>query len=369
MSDKNNINSKKSIKRKKTISDSLSTEKSLEIISDLEEDIIVDVDSDKNSDNKKLVDKIDEILKNNVELKSTFQTKHLSINLTKEEKISDNIKYYLNAVGKKNLLNKSKEIELARKIKEGDPEEAEFARFQLIESNLRLVISIAKKYSNRGLDFSDLIEEGNIGLMKAIEKFDYKLGYKFSTYATWWIKQAISRSIADQGKAIRIPVHMVEIINKLSKINHNLNESLGRDPFDNEVLFELQKTHPNITLKKLRDIKKIILEPISLDKPLKESVDSNFENFVENKKTLNPELFIENKMLKIKMDKIFKNVLSLKEEKIIKMRYGLAPYNKEHTLEEIGIIFNLSRERIRQIESKVIKKLRYPINLKHFQNN
>ncbi|WP_434414523.1 sigma-70 family RNA polymerase sigma factor [symbiont of Argiope bruennichi] len=286
-------------------------------------------------------------------------------NLSNREKIADSVRDYLNLVGKKRLLTHKEELDLAKKILSKNPEISNNARKQLIESNLRLVVANAKRYLNKGVEFGDLISEGNMGLLKAIEKYDYKRGFKFSTYATWWIRQAITRSIADQSRLIRIPVHMVEIVNKLSQIEKDLMEQNHRVPTNQEILQKIKKFYPNLNQKKLRDIKRIANDPISLERPIKNDDDSYFGDFVKNPNSINPHENVFKEMLKKQVDLVFKNVLSKKEEAIIKMRYGIEPYGREWGLEEIGRKFHLSKERIRQIENKIIKKLKHPINSKH----
>ena len=265
-------------------------------------------------------------------------------------KINDPVKMYLKEIGKVKLLG-DRELELAKRTTEGDVE----AKNELISANLRLVVSIAKHFLGRGLSFLDLIQEGNIGLIKAVEKFDYTKGFKFSTYATWWIKQAITRAIADQARTIRIPVHMVETINKMTRIQRQLTQELGREPSAEEIA---ERMEGDITAERVRQIQKINLEPVSLETPIGEEDDSHLGDFIEDKEVITPNEYASNELLKNELQEILKE-LTPREAKVLQLRYGLGD-NRPHTLEEVGKEFNVTRERIRQIEAKALRKLRHP---------
>lgn len=256
---------------------------------------------------------------------------------------------YLKEIGQIKLLSMDEELELADRILAGD----EMAKTTLAEANLRLVVSIAKRYVGRGMLFLDLIQEGNIGLMKAVDKFDVTKGYKFSTYATWWIRQAITRAIADQARTIRVPVHMVETINKLARIQRQLTLELNREPTEEELAKKM-----NMSIDKIRDIYKISQEPVSLETPIGEEDDSHLGDFIKDERNVSPEEYATNELLK---DEISNVLLTLteREEKVIRLRFGLED-GKSRTLEEVGQMFGVTRERIRQIEAKALRKLRHP---------
>ena len=273
-------------------------------------------------------------------------------------KINDPVKMYLKEIGQIPLLDPKEEPIIAKRIQNGDEE----AKQQLISSNLRLVVSIAKKYVGRGMLFLDLIQEGNCGLIKAVEKFDYTKGFKFSTYATWWIRQSITRAIADQARTIRIPVHMVETINKLTRIQRQLVQDLGRDPLPEEIAEKME----NITADKVREIQKIALDPVSLETPIGEEDDSHLGDFIEDKETLSPDDYTNNQLLKDEINNVLQG-LTEREEKVLRLRFGLMD-GRTRTLEEVGKEFNVTRERIRQIEAKALRKLKHPNRSKRLKD-
>ena len=280
---------------------------------------------------------------------------HLDITLGGEVRVNDSVKMYLKEIGKYDLLKPEDEPILAKKILEGDEE----AKSTLINANLRLVVNIAKHYVGRGMAFLDLIQEGNLGLMKAVDKFDYEKGFKFSTYATWWIRQAITRAIADQARTIRIPVHMVETINKMTRIQRQLIQDLGREPTAEEVS---EAMNGELTPKRIREIQRIAMEPVSLETPIGEEDDSHLGDFIEDKESESPVEFTTRQLLKEELYQVLKE-LSDREERVIRLRYGLDD-NRPRTLEEVGREFGVTRERIRQIEAKAIRKLRHPTRSK-----
>lgn len=273
-------------------------------------------------------------------------------------KINDPVKMYLKEIGQIPLLDPKEEPIIAKRIQEGDEE----AKQQLISSNLRLVVSIAKKYVGRGMLFLDLIQEGNCGLIKAVEKFDYTKGFKFSTYATWWIRQSITRAIADQARTIRIPVHMVETINKLTRIQRQLVQDLGRDPLPEEIAEKME----NVSADKVREIQKIALDPVSLETPIGEEDDSHLGDFIEDKETLSPDDYTNNQLLKDEINNVLQG-LTEREEKVLRLRFGLMD-GRTRTLEEVGKEFNVTRERIRQIEAKALRKLKHPNRSKRLKD-
>ena len=273
-------------------------------------------------------------------------------------KINDPVKMYLKEIGRVDLLTHEQEIELAKRILEGD----EQAKKELAAANLRLVVSIAKRYVGRGMLFLDLIQEGNMGLIKAVEKFDYTKGFKFSTYATWWIRQAITRAIADQARTIRIPVHMVETINKLTRIQRQLVQELGREPTAEEIAEKMDGMTPT----KVREIQKISLEPVSLETPIGEEDDSHLGDFIEDEGAMSPDDYASNELLKDELNEVLLE-LTDREEKVLRLRFGLDD-GRTRTLEEVGKEFNVTRERIRQIEAKALRKLKHPSRSKRLKD-
>ena len=271
------------------------------------------------------------------------------LTFSKDVKINDPVRMYLKEIGRINLLTSEEEFEYAKRAEEGD----EYAKQVLAESNLRLVVSIAKRYVGRGMLFLDLIQEGNIGLMKAVDKFDPSKGYKFSTYATWWIRQAITRAIADQARTIRVPVHMVETINKLARTQRQLTQELNREPTEEELAEKL-----NITVEKVREVYKISQDPVSLETPIGEEDDSHLGDFVPDERTMSPEDFTTAELLKEELSGVLLT-LTEREERVLRLRFGLDD-GQCRTLEEVGQIFGVTRERIRQIEAKALRKLRHP---------
>ena len=263
--------------------------------------------------------------------------------------IEDPVRMYLKEIGKVPLLNAEREIELAKRMEEGDEE----AKKELAEANLRLVVSIAKRYVGRGMLFLDLIQEGNLGLIKAVEKFDYHKGYKFSTYATWWIRQAITRAIADQARTIRIPVHMVETINKLIRVSRQLLQELGREPLPEEIAKEL-----DMPVERVREILKISQEPVSLETPIGEEEDSHLGDFIQDDNVPVPAEAAAQTLLKEQLDEVL-DTLTEREQKVLRLRFGMND-GRARTLEEVGKEFDVTRERIRQIEAKALRKLRHP---------
>ena len=271
--------------------------------------------------------------------------------------LDDPVKMYLKDIGRVPLLSAEEEIDLAKRMQENDAA----AKKRLSEANLRLVVSIAKRYVGRGMLFLDLIQEGNLGLMKAVEKFDYQKGFKFSTYATWWIRQSITRAIADQARTIRIPVHMVETINKLTRVQRVLLQELGREPTPSEIAEKM-----GVTEERVREIQKIAQDPVSLETPIGEEEDSHLGDFIEDEKTTTPGDTVAFTMLKEQLLGVL-DTLTPREEKVLRLRYGIDD-GKPRTLEEVGKEFNVTRERIRQIEAKALRKLRHPSRSKKLKD-
>ncbi len=277
--------------------------------------------------------------------------------ITKDININDPVRMYLKEIGRISLLSSEEELDLSVKIANGD----EAAKNILAESNLRLVVSIAKRYVGRGLLFLDLIQEGNIGLMKAVEKFDYGKGYKFSTYATWWIRQAITRALADQARTIRVPVHMVETINKMARVQRQMTLELNREPSEEELAEKM-----GITVEKVREVMKISQDPVSLDTPIGEEDDSHLGDFIKDERSMSPEEYATNEILKEEIKNVLMT-LQEREQEVLELRFGLVD-GTSHTLEEVGKKFNVTRERIRQIEAKALRKLRHPSRAKKLKD-
>lgn len=276
---------------------------------------------------------------------------------TSKLKVSDPVRMYLKEIGNVPLLSAEEEINLAVRIQGGD----DIAKQELAEANLRLVVSIAKRYVGRGMQFLDLIQEGNMGLMKAVEKFDHTKGFKFSTYATWWIRQAITRAIADQARTIRIPVHMVETINKLVRVQRQLLQDLGREPTPEEIGAEM-----DLPTEKVREILKIAQEPVSLETPIGEEDDSHLGDFIEDEGAMSPEVFTSSALLREQLEDVL-DTLTDREENVLRLRFGLDDGNIR-TLEQVGKVFGVTRERIRQIEAKALRKLRHPSRSKQLKD-
>lgn len=302
-------------------------------ISGNDEELILDDDAD--------IEKMDD--------EEEIELDKIDLSVPEGVSIEDPVRMYLKEIGKVSLLTADEEIELAKRMEQGDEE----AKKRLAEANLRLVVSIAKRYVGRGMLFLDLIQEGNLGLIKAVEKFDYRKGYKFSTYATWWIRQAITRAIADQARTIRIPVHMVETINKLVREQRNLLQELGQDPTPEQIAERM-----DMTPDKVREILKIAQEPVSLETPIGEEDDSHLGDFIEDEVIENPVDYTTRVVLREQLDEVL-DTLTDREENVLRLRFGLDD-GKMRTLEDVGKVFNVTRERIRQIEAKALRKLRHP---------
>ncbi len=291
----------------------------------------------------------DDIPPEEIENEEEVDVENVDLSVPDSVSIEDPVRMYLKEIGKVPLLSAEEEVELAKKMEIGD----QAAKNKLAEANLRLVVSIAKRYVGRGMLFLDLIQEGNLGLIKAVEKFDYRKGYKFSTYATWWIRQAITRAIADQARTIRIPVHMVETINKLIRVSRQLLQELGREPTPEEIAVEM-----NMPVEKVREILKISQEPVSLETPIGEEEDSHLGDFIQDDQVPVPADAAAFELLKEQLNEVL-DTLTEREQKVLRLRFGLDD-GKARTLEEVGRQFNVTRERIRQIEAKALRKLRHP---------
>ncbi len=316
-------------------------------------------------------DDIDELYKtfekegiNLVDKKDLKDDEEEEVDVTKEDlsvpkgvTVDDPVRMYLKEIGKISLLTAEEEVEIAKRMEAGD----ESAKKELAEANLRLVVSIAKRYVGRGMSFLDLIQEGNLGLMKAVDKFDYTKGFKFSTYATWWIRQAITRAIADQARTIRIPVHMVETINKLVRVQRQLVQDLGRDPLPEEIAAEM-----NLDVERVREIQKIAQEPVSLETPIGEEEDSHLGDFIPDDEILSPQDAATFTLLKEQLNSVLET-LTEREKKVLTLRFGLDD-GRARTLEEVGKEFDVTRERIRQIEAKALRKLRHPSRSKKLKD-
>lgn len=327
-------------------------EKSDEIKEEEIDDETIDEIVDKDKKTNKKADS-----KNTKDKKAKDKEEEDETSIPANVKMNDPVRMYLKEIGRVSLLTADEEVALAKRIEEGDP----IAKQELAEANLRLVVSIAKRYVGRGMSFLDLIQEGNMGLMKAVEKFDYTKGFKFSTYATWWIRQAITRSIADQARTIRIPVHMVETINKLVRIQRQLLQDLGREPTPEEIGAEM-----DLPTEKVRNIMKISQETVSLETPIGEDDDSHLGDFIEDNEAMSPEEFTSQEMLKEQLNEVL-DTLTDREENVLRLRFGLED-GQSKTLEQVGKQFGVTRERIRQIEAKALRKLRHPSRSKQLKD-
>lgn len=297
----------------------------------------------------RITDDDDDILIDDEDVENDVEMEKIDLSVPDGVSIEDPVRMYLKEIGKVPLLTAEEEIELAKRMELGDEE----AKKRLAEANLRLVVSIAKRYVGRGMLFLDLIQEGNLGLIKAVEKFDYRKGYKFSTYATWWIRQAITRAIADQARTIRIPVHMVETINKYVRVQRQLLQELGREPQPEEIAKQM-----NMPVDRVREIQKISLEPVSLETPIGEEEDSHLGDFIQDDNVPVPAEAAAFTLLREQLDEVL-GTLTEREQKVLKLRFGLED-GRARTLEEVGKEFKVTRERIRQIEAKALRKLRHP---------
>ena len=327
----------------------------IEILEKKEEKVSVDFSAD--DDLTLDMESIDDDVVDKIGKEEDIEKDKLDLSLPKGISIDDPVRMYLKEIGKIPLLKPHEEVELAKRMMEGD----EIAKQRLVEANLRLVVSIAKRYVGRGMLFLDLIQEGNLGLIKAVEKFDYERGFKFSTYATWWIRQAITRAIADQARTIRIPVHMVETINKLIRVSRQLLQELGRDPKPEEIAKEMDMSE-----EKVREIMKIAQDPVSLETPIGEEEDSHLGDFIPDEDALAPAEAAAYSLLKDQIEEVLGS-LNEREQKVLKLRFGLED-GRARTLEEVGKEFDVTRERIRQIEAKALRKLRHPSRSKKLRD-
>ena len=327
----------------------------IEILEKKEEKVSVDFSAD--DDLTLDMESIDDDVVDKIGKEEDIEMDKLDLSLPKGISIDDPVRMYLKEIGKIPLLKPHEEVELAKRMMEGD----EIAKQRLVEANLRLVVSIDKRYVGRGMLFLDLIQEGNLGLIKAVEKFDYERGFKFSTYATWWIRQAITRAIADQARTIRIPVHMVETINKLIRVSRQLLQELGRDPKPEEIAKEMDMSE-----EKVREIMKIAQDPVSLETPIGEEEDSHLGDFIPDEDALAPAEAAAYSLLKDQIEEVLGS-LNEREQKVLKLRFGLED-GRARTLEEVGKEFDVTRERIRQIEAKALRKLRHPSRSKKLRD-
>ena len=316
-----------------------------------------DVDFSDNDNDLMVDDNFDGVSDDELKKEDDVEMDKIDLSLPKGISIDDPVRMYLKEIGKIPLLKPHEEIEYAKRMMEGD----EVAKQRLVEANLRLVVSIAKRYVGRGMLFLDLIQEGNLGLIKAVEKFDYERGFKFSTYATWWIRQAITRAIADQARTIRIPVHMVETINKLIRVSRQLLQELGRDPKPEEIAKEMDMSE-----EKVREIMKIAQDPVSLETPIGEEEDSHLGDFIPDEDALAPAEAADYSLIKDQIEEVLGS-LNEREQKVLKLRFGLED-GRARTLEEVGKEFDVTRERIRQIEAKALRKLRHPSRSKKLRD-
>ena len=326
----------------------------IEVIENKTEKVEIDFSMDDELDLENIDEGVDEEISKD---EMPLEIEELDLSLPKGISIDDPVRMYLKEIGKIPLLKPHEEVELARRMNDGD----ELAKQRLVEANLRLVVSIAQRYVGRGMLFLDLIQEGNLGLIKAVEKFDYEKGFKFSTYATWWIRQAITRAIADQARTIRIPVHMVETINKLIRVSRQLLQELGRDPKPEEIAKEMEMTE-----EKVREIMKIAQDPVSLETPIGEEEDSHLGDFIPDDDAPAPAEAAAYSLLKEQIEEVLGS-LNEREQKVLKLRFGLED-GRARTLEEVGKEFDVTRERIRQIEAKALRKLRHPSRSKKLRD-